>query len=266
MEGQCSGVEGCLDASLIESKVVLDGSKVKLRDPESILRELRISWMFVESQQQAFYKFGTSHDVVMSTCACCGIAGYERHGGLWIWTLGGNVENSIVMSGSVRITKEVIQRQEDATVTLDIEFSVEHPLFAWMVTDKPQEFLGRSLYRFGVLHEYVTPLCEERRAAKRESATSSNDASEPSSESGQRRHRQLLGRLLWLKRSDFNSLRRAVVEQLAVNLVHLNLRELKAALALKDACEKVHLEYSNKRLETSSWQTWTSGTYVSIRT
>ena len=58
--GQCSGVEGCLDASLIESKVVLDGSKVKLRDPESILRELKISWMFVESQQQAFYKFGTS--------------------------------------------------------------------------------------------------------------------------------------------------------------------------------------------------------------
>ena len=74
---------------------------------------------------------------------------------------------------------------------------------------------------------------------KRESATSSNDAREPSSESGQRRHRQLLGRLLWLKRSDFNSLRRAVTEQFAVNLVHLTLCELKAALALKDACEKV---------------------------
>ena len=54
MEGQCSGVEGCLNASLIESKVVLDGSKVKLRDPESILCDLKISWMFVESQQQAF--------------------------------------------------------------------------------------------------------------------------------------------------------------------------------------------------------------------
>ena len=253
MAGQCSGVEGCLDASLIESKVVLDGSKVKLRDPESILRELKISWMFVESQQQAFYKFGTSHDVVMSTCACCGIAGHERHSGLWfIWPLGGSDENSIVVSGSVRTTKEVIQRQEDAAVTLDIEFSVEHPLFAWMVTDKSQEFLGRSLYRFGVLHEYVTPLCEERRAAKRESATSSNYAREPSCESGQRRHRQLLGRLLWLKRSDFDSLRRAVAEQFAVNLVHLNLRELKTALALMTECEKVHLEYSSKRLETSS--------------
>ena len=229
MAGQCSGFEECLDASLIESKVVLDGSKVKLRDPESILRELKISWMFVESQQQAFYKFGTSHDAVMSTCACCGSAGHERHGGLWfIWPLGGNDENSIVVSGSVRTTKEVIQRQEDAAVTLDIEFSVEHPLFAWMVNDKPQEFLGRSLYKFGVLHEYVTSLCEKHRAAKRESATSSNDAS------GQRRHRQLLGRLLWLKRSD------------------LNLRELKAALALMTECEKVHLEYSNIRLEISS--------------
>ena len=47
MAGQCSGVEGCLDASLIESKVVLDVSKVKLRDPQSFLRELKISWMFV---------------------------------------------------------------------------------------------------------------------------------------------------------------------------------------------------------------------------
>ena len=120
MSGQCSGVERCLYASLIESKVVLDGSKVKLRDPESILRELKISCMFVESQQQAFYKFGMLHDIVMSTCACCGIAGHERHGGLWfIWPLGGNDENSIVVSGSVRTTKEMIQRQEDAVVTLD---------------------------------------------------------------------------------------------------------------------------------------------------
>ena len=45
---------------------------------------------------------------------------------------------------------------------------------------------------------------------------------------------------------------RAVAEQFAVNLVQLNLRELKAALALMTECEKVHLEYSNTRLETSS--------------
>ena len=43
---------------------------------------------------------------------------------------------------------------------------------------------------------------------------------------------------------------RAVAEQFAVNLVQLNLRELKAALALMTECEKVHLEYSNTRLET----------------
>ena len=78
MAGQGSSVEGCLDASLIESKVMLDISKVKLRDHESILRELKISWMFVEDQQQAVYKFETSHDIVMSTCACCGTDGYEE--------------------------------------------------------------------------------------------------------------------------------------------------------------------------------------------
>ena len=123
--------------------------------------------------------------VGMSMCACCGIAGHERHGGLgFIWPLGGNDENSIVVSGRVRTTKEVIQCQKDAVVTLDIEFSVEHPLFVWMVTDKPQEFLDRSLYRFGISHEYVTPLCVKRQAEKRESATSSNDASKHSSGSG----------------------------------------------------------------------------------
>ena len=79
MAGQFFGDEGCLDANLIESKDVLDVSKVKLRDPKSILRELKISWMFVEIQQQEVYEFGTSHNVVMSTCACCGIAGHEEY-------------------------------------------------------------------------------------------------------------------------------------------------------------------------------------------
>ena len=73
---------------------------------------------------------------------------------------------------SVRTLKEVIQCQKDDVISLGIEFSVKHPLFA--------------------------SLCEERRAEKRESATSSFDAS------GQRRHRQFLGRLLWLKRYDLN--------------------------------------------------------------
>ena len=65
MAGQCSGVEGCLDASLIESKVVLDVSKVKLRDPESILRELKIRWMFVGSQ--AVYEFDMSFALATMT-------------------------------------------------------------------------------------------------------------------------------------------------------------------------------------------------------
>ena len=48
------------------------------------------------------------------------LLGHERHDGLWfIWPLGGNDENSIVVSDSVRTTKEMIQRQEDAVVTLD---------------------------------------------------------------------------------------------------------------------------------------------------
>ena len=39
---------------------MLDVSKVKLRDPESILRELKVSRMFVEVQHQAVYEFGMS--------------------------------------------------------------------------------------------------------------------------------------------------------------------------------------------------------------
>ena len=183
MERRSSGEGEGLNANPLKSNGVNDVLKGKLRDPDSILRELKIRWMFGESHKQAFYKFG------MSMCACCGIAGHERHGGLcFILPLGENDENSIVVSGSVRTTKEVIQCQKDVAVTLDIEFSVEHPLFAWMVTDKPQEFLDRSLYRFGVLHEYVTPLCVKRRAEKRESATSSNDARRPSPGSGVKRY------------------------------------------------------------------------------
>ena len=101
MERQSSDEGEGLNANPLKSNGVNDVLKEKLRHPDSILRELKISWMFVESQQQAFYKFG------MSTCACCGIAGHERHGGLcFIWPLGENDdENSIVVS-AVRTTKE----------------------------------------------------------------------------------------------------------------------------------------------------------------
>ena len=63
--GQCSDDEGCLYTDLVESKNVLDTSTFKLCDPESNLRELKIRWVLVESEQQAGYEFGVSHDSVM---------------------------------------------------------------------------------------------------------------------------------------------------------------------------------------------------------
>ena len=56
-----------------------------------------------------------------------------------------------------------------------------------MVTDKPQEFLGRSLCRIPQGYTFL-------------SLPDDNDTI--LDESGQRRHRQLLGRLLWLDRPD----------------------------------------------------------------
>ena len=85
-----------------------------------------------------------------------------------------------------------------------------------MVTDKPQEFLGRSLcrtplgYKFGVSCDYVTQLCKEFGFG---GITGSNtlsfekvaESDTTLDESGQRRHRQLLGRLLWLDRRDIKN-------------------------------------------------------------
>ena len=78
-----------------------------------------------------------------------------------------------------------------------------------MVTDKPQEFLGRSLcrtpqgYTFGVSCDYVTKLCKdfvfgELKGSNTLSFEKLDDNDTILDESGQRRHRQLLGRLLWL--------------------------------------------------------------------
>ena len=85
-----------------------------------------------------------------------------------------------------------------------------------MVTDKPQEFLGRSLcwtpqvYTFGVSCNYVTKLCKDFGFGKLKGSntlsfekTDGNDTT--LDESGQRRHRQLLGRLLWLDRPDIKN-------------------------------------------------------------
>ena len=77
------------------------------------------------------------------------------------------------------------------------------------VTDKPQEFLGRSLcrtpqgYTFGVSCDHVTKLCKdfgfgELKGSNTLSFEKPGDNDTILDESGQRRHRQLLGRLLWL--------------------------------------------------------------------
>ena len=84
------------------------------------------------------------------------------------------------------------------------------------VTDKPQEFLGRSLcctlqsYTYGVSCDYVTKLCEDFGFGElKESNTLSFEKLDDNDiildDSGQRRHRQLLGRILWLDRLDIRN-------------------------------------------------------------
>ena len=80
-----------------------------------------------------------------------------------------------------------------------------------MVTDKPQEFLGRSLCRtpqgskFGVSCDNVTKLRKdfgfgELKGSNALSVEKPDDNDTILDEPGQRRHRQFLGRLLWLDR------------------------------------------------------------------
>ena len=82
-----------------------------------------------------------------------------------------------------------------------------------MVTGKSQEFLGRSLCRtpqghtFGVSCDCVTKLCKdfgfgELKVHNAPSFEKPDDSDTVLDESGQRRHKQLLGRLLWLDRPD----------------------------------------------------------------
>ena len=85
-----------------------------------------------------------------------------------------------------------------------------------MVTDKPQEFLGRSLcrtpqgYTFGVSCDYETKLCQdfgsgEPIGSNTLSFEKPDDSDTILDESGQRRHRLLLGKLLWLDRPDIKN-------------------------------------------------------------
>ena len=107
--------------------------------------------------------------------------------------------------GPVELTKSMLQElSEDMTMR-------------WgMVTNKPQEFLGRSLcrtsqgYTFGVLSDYVTKLCKdfgygELKGSNTLSFEKPDDSDTILDESGQRLRRQLLGRLLWLDRPDIKN-------------------------------------------------------------
>ena len=104
----------------------------------------------------------------------------------------------------------------ELTMNLLQELSKEMTMRWGMVTDKPQEFLGRSLcrtpqgYTVGVSCDYVTKLCKdfgfgELNGSNTLSFEKPDDNDTVLDESGQRRHRQLLGRLLWLDRPDIKN-------------------------------------------------------------
>ena len=108
--------------------------------------------------------------------------------------IGVHVDDMLAV-GPSELTKNLLQ-----------ELSKDMAMRWSMVTDKPQEFLGRSLcrtpqgYTFGVSCDYVTKLCKDFCFGELK------DASDTIlDESGQRRHRQLLGRLLWLARPDIKN-------------------------------------------------------------
>ena len=107
--------------------------------------------------------------------------------------------------GPSELTKDLLQ-----------ELSKDMTMGWNMVTDKPQEFLGRSLCRtsqghtFGVSSDYVTKLCKDSGFGELKGSNTlyfekTDDNDTILDESGQRRHRQLLGRLLWLDRPDIKN-------------------------------------------------------------
>ena len=104
----------------------------------------------------------------------------------------------------------------ELTKNLLHELSKDMTMHWGMVTDKPQEFLGCSLcrtpqgYTFGVSSDYVTTLCKDFGFGERKGSNTLNfekpdDSDTILDDSGQRRHRQLLGKLLWLDRPDIKN-------------------------------------------------------------
>ena len=113
--------------------------------------------------------------------------------------------DDVLAVGPSELTKNLLQKlSKDITMR-------------WgMVTDKPQEFLGRSLcrtpqsYTFGLSCDYVTKLRKdfgfgELKGTNTLSFEKPDDNDSILDESGQRRHRQLLGRLLWLDSPDIKN-------------------------------------------------------------
>ena len=118
--------------------------------------------------------------------------------------IGVHVDDMLAV-GASELTKNLLQ-----------ELSKDMTMCWGMVTDKPQEFLGRSLcrtvqgYKFGASWDYVTQLCKdfgfgELKGSNTLSFEKLDDSDTIQDESGQRRHRQLLGRLLWLDRLDIKN-------------------------------------------------------------
>ena len=118
--------------------------------------------------------------------------------------IGVHVDDMLAI-GPSELTKNVLQ-----------ELSKDMTKRCCMVTDKPQEFIGRSLcrtpqsYTFGVSCDYVTKLCKdfgfgELKGSNTLSFEKPDDNDTHLDESGQRRHRQLLGTLLLLDRPDIKN-------------------------------------------------------------
>ena len=125
-----------------------------------------------------------------------------------------NTELDICMG--VHVDDMLAVGPSEMTKNLLQELSIDMTMRCGMVTDKPQEFFGRSLcptpqgHTFGVSCDYVTKLCKdfgfgELKGSNTLSFEKPDDNDTILHESGQRRHRQLLGRLLWLDRLDIKN-------------------------------------------------------------
>ena len=121
-----------------------------------------------------------------------------------------------------------------------------------MVTDKPQEFLGRSMcqtpqgYTLGVSCDYVTKLCKDFRFGELKGSNTlsfekPDDNDTLLDEFGQRRHRQLLGRLLWLGRPDIKNAVRQLSTHVGTATTHdeINIKRLLSCSIGNPACNMI---------------------------